>query len=411
MNVAVVSTVPIYPTTGGNRARIANFVRTLQTFGHTVEFIYLPSRRVNDADLESHVRYFSEQNFHVLRRSAYHDLVYYSRRAVYKSKRRLRRWRDPSDGYYYELDEIYFPGFTAQLKRLAGERRYDAVFVQYVYNSKALDVFGSETLKILDTHDSYADRHRDYLERGSAYHGYSITVEDQMRGFRRADIVLAIQEDEASRFKDGLGQHAYKVRTVSHILDLSRKICHRDLCAATFLGSSFQENVEAITFFIRECLPLVASVKPEFRLIVAGSVCDRVSDSPNVVKLGIIPHIADAFAQGPIALNPARLGSGINIKLLDAMSCGVPSVSTATGARGVPNELRGGVFVVPDDAAAGFAGAVLELLDNRKRNQQAGEAAYAAAQRWNAIQLAALHGVLSANAARPEPAGIGKLCR
>ncbi len=80
---------------------------------------------------------------------------------------------------------------------------------------------------------------------------------------------------------------------------------------------------------------------------MAGRICEWLPDTPHVTKLGFVGDLKNVFEAAPLAINPVLLGSGINIKLLEAMAAALPTVSTVTGARGLPEAFSGGVVVVP----------------------------------------------------------------
>ncbi len=74
---------------------------------------------------------------------------------------------------------------------------------------------------------------------------------------------------------------------------------------------------------------------------------------------------------GSVVLVPLRIGSGIRVKLLDAMSYGVPAVSTSIGCEGIP--VRDGVHILIRDTAADYAAAAVALAkDPILRRQLAG---------------------------------------
>jgi glycosyltransferase involved in cell wall biosynthesis len=314
--------------------------------------------------------------------------MYYCGRAAGKAKRRVGRALGLAAGFIHGLDENFYRPFLAQLVALQQREAFDAVIVQYVSASKMFEAFDGKVLKVLDTHDAFANRHL----INAVAEGYSLTPAAEARGFRRADIVIAIQDTEAEKFRQQLGVEADRVRTVSHLLDLSHRI-ETPSASAVFLGSKFDANVASLRYVIDAVLPIILQSKPEFELVVAGSVGTAFGASRGVRNIGTVAHPSDAFAAGGIALNPSVKGTGINIKLLDAMAAGVPSVSTALGARGLPVDMQDGVLIAEDDDPAAFAAAVLRLAGNEQLRRELGELAYQNAERWNARQIAALAGI------------------
>ena len=85
--------------------------------------------------------------------------------------------------------------------------------------------------------------------------------------------------------------------------------------------------------------------------------------SPGIEFAGFVPDLENAV-KGSVMLVPLRIGSGIRVKLLDAMSQGVPAVSTSIGCEGIP--VRDGIDILIRDDASEFAAAAVELLNDRE---------------------------------------------
>ncbi|PLX73367.1 MAG: glycosyl transferase family 1 [Azoarcus sp.] len=405
MKVAIVSNIPVFPTVEGNRSRVLNLARAIKAIGHTTHFIYLPSRTNagTDIDVSAHVSEFGVKQFSPLYRGGIKKLRYNVKRATLTAGRKIKAKLGATGAYYFELDELYYDGFTDQLRALQKSHSFDAVFVEYVFQSRAFSAFPDQIIKVLDTHDSFADRHIGFVgsDKKPDY-WISLTPEDECKGFRRADVVVAIQEPEAKEFEARLGNDAPPVRVVSHFLDLSRRVESYRPGGATFVGSASSPNVNSITYFIDRVLPLVVKAVPDFLLYVAGTVCKHIPDYPNVVKLGRVPHMVDAFSHAPLSVNPMLLGTGINIKLLEAMATAVHTVCTETGSRGLGTGFGDGVTIVPDNDARAFADAVIRFAMSPDERERAGREAFQAAQRWNQAQVDALRTILRTSQSVPE---------
>lgn len=371
--IALVAPVPVFPAHGGNRARNLSLVESLKALGHEVHFVLLPSRQLGAFDEEAHLRFFGDR-FHVFRRTPLLNALYLLRRATF---RMIRRVRSPFGAPFRlsHVDEIHYDGFTGQMRKLVAQQLFDIVIVSYVTHSKILTACPSSVLRVIDTHDSYAG---------------VLAPAQERKGLTRADVVLAIQEDEAREFRNLLGPNSSRVRVLSHITPAGPKLEAQANSKATFIGSSFAANLEAIRYFVDEVLPIIVLKDPGFELIVAGAISDDIPDKPNVRKLGRVDQVADAFCLGPILVNPIRSGTGVKIKLLDAMALGVPAVSTTLGVQGVDPAYLGGVIVVPDNDPVAFANAVLRLTSLPEARHRLAEDARLAARRWNARQLQVL---------------------
>ena len=118
------------------------------------------------------------------------------------------------------------------------------------------------------------------------------------------------------------------------------------------------------------------------------------------MKLGRVEHVADAYLRGPILINPITAGTGLKIKLLEAMSLGIPAVSTAMGVRGIDEIFLSGALVIPDGDAQAFADALVRLMSDTALRMELGAKATGSAELWNSSQRNALRSTLS------EPIGL-----
>ena len=105
-----------------------------------------------------------------------------------------------------------------------------------------------------------------------------------------------------------------------------------------FMGSSHGPNVEATLFIARELAPVMLDVQFEF----VGTVCTAIRESlpPNVILHGAVSERRKTSILGnwDVALNPVFAGGGSSLKLPDYMAHGLPTLSTAHGARGLAVE-------------------------------------------------------------------------
>lgn len=395
MKILMVSPVPTDPVDAGNRARIASLAQALSQAGHELHFAHVPMEPCDPTAMRER---FGVERLHELSWTPRTGAIQVARRIA----RKLCRMVELDAGYALKLDDWYDPRITGELQQLQATHRFDAVFVEYVFLSKAFEAFDESCLKVLDTHDCFGLRHRHYLAAGMPPQWFSTTLEAEEAGFRRADFVLAIQSSEAHAFAARLRGAGTRVLQVGHLVPSTSTspATPSPREAAVFVGSSNALNVAGARYFIEQVLPLVRQVRPGFELLLAGAVSSEIDAGPGVVKLGFVPALRDAFGAAMISVNPMRAGTGLNIKLLDAMAAGMPIVTTVSGARGV-GELDGNAFVVvPDDDAQGFAAQVLWLIEDANARACLAAGARAAAETWNQAQVSSLLEVLKRSPSR-----------
>jgi glycosyltransferase involved in cell wall biosynthesis len=135
----------------------------------------------------------------------------------------------------------------------------------------------------------------------------------------------------------------------------------------TFVGQmSWLPNEEAIRFFAKDVLPLVRSTGADPRVLVVGGGASPAlrTDlaSEGIETLGYVEDLTEVYRSTDVFIAPFTSGGGVRIKLLDAMSAGLPVVTTSVGAKGL--ESAAGRALLVADGAEEFARAIRRVLDN-----------------------------------------------
>jgi len=145
-----------------------------------------------------------------------------------------------------------------------------------------------------------------------------------------------------------------------------------------FIGSfSHRPNVDAIHFMAREVLPLIRRALPEVKLLVAGlNAPAEFNDysSGGLSLLGFVPDLNEVMSRARVFVAPIRFGAGINGKIGEALSYGLPVVTTTLGAKGWG--LDDGEQILVADSPADFADAVVRLYNDQPLWQKLSTAGY-----------------------------------
>ncbi len=147
-----------------------------------------------------------------------------------------------------------------------------------------------------------------------------------------------------------------------------------------FLGSNTVPNTDGINWFLREAWPEVQRLHPDARLMIAGGCCSGIAGAAaNVDLLGVVGDLTELYAKVGLVISPLRLGSGLKIKLVEALGHGKAMVATSTTLQGVDGLLADAVRRA--DTAAGFAREVASLLGDRAARERLGERALEVSRR------------------------------
>jgi glycosyltransferase involved in cell wall biosynthesis len=144
-----------------------------------------------------------------------------------------------------------------------------------------------------------------------------------------------------------------------------------------FVGSfGWAPNLDGIEWFLQDVFPSIRQAVPEARLYVVGKEPpQRLTQirTPGVVVTGFVQDVRTFMARGAVFVAPLRMGSGVRIKILNAMAMARPIVTTTLGAQGL--DVADGEHLLIADSPELFADRVVELLLNAEYRRRLGNAA------------------------------------
>jgi glycosyltransferase involved in cell wall biosynthesis len=135
-------------------------------------------------------------------------------------------------------------------------------------------------------------------------------------------------------------------------------------CNLLFVGSmDYHANIDAVSWFIRDIWPEIASKYPDLKFVVVGrdpAPDIRTLQSDRIVVTGTVEDVRPYYAAAQAVIVPLRVGSGTRLKILEAMAAGVPIVSTRLGAEGI--NVTDGVHLLIADSGPEMVSAVDKLF-------------------------------------------------
>jgi sugar transferase (PEP-CTERM/EpsH1 system associated) len=178
--------------------------------------------------------------------------------------------------------------------------------------------------------------------------------------------------------------------------------------AIAFTGvMDYLPNVDAVTWFVQDMLPLIQAEIPEAHFVICGSrpipAVQNLAQRKGVTVTGRVPDTRPYLDSAEVFVAPLRLARGIQNKVLEALAMGLPCVSSLAAFRGTV--LSQGEGIVATDDVREFADHVIRLLKDPSYRMDMAKKARAAAERhysWDA-QLHALDEVIAAVTAPRQP--------
>jgi glycosyltransferase involved in cell wall biosynthesis len=145
-----------------------------------------------------------------------------------------------------------------------------------------------------------------------------------------------------------------------------------------FIGSFLHRpNRDAVFYFLDEIFPRVLEKIPDARFhIIGGDAPPEIfaRNSENVRVEGFVPDAAPFFENCRVFVAPLRYGAGMKGKIGQALSYGLPTVTTAVGAEGMNLQNEREILLADDPAA--FAEAVVRAYQTESLWQKLSDDGY-----------------------------------
>ena len=145
-----------------------------------------------------------------------------------------------------------------------------------------------------------------------------------------------------------------------------------------FTGNmAYAPNVNAVEYLSNHILPLVWEKLPNTKMYIAGATPDpRVKKvaSERIIISGWLDDMRDAYAQSKIFIAPMRIGTGLQNKLLEAMSMRLPCITTSL-ANGSLHAEDGKEILVGDNEQE-LAKHIIALLTDKEKAESVAQNGY-----------------------------------
>ena len=144
------------------------------------------------------------------------------------------------------------------------------------------------------------------------------------------------------------------------------------------IGSmDWMPNEESIRWFLREVWPMLHRELPQVRLYLAGRKMPRdlmELQTDGVTVVGEVPDANYFIASKQINIVPLLSGSGIRVKIIEAMSIGKPVVTTTIGAQGIDYTDDENLLIA--DTPADFVRQISRCVNDKDFCQRIGQNAF-----------------------------------
>lgn len=270
----------------------------------------------------------------------------------------------------------YSPKLVAHISQLVKEIRPDIIQTEFYPNQDLIYALPDNIKRVFVQHEIHYVVNEMWLKAHSLWDDpYAHTVYNALKAqeiiaMNNYDLVLTLNDADCIKLKSDGVVSDIQSSPVGVIEATQRKASkYRD--KIIFIGAGgHPPNIEALEWFTANVWSDVLAERPATQLHVIGNwsteVSKRFSEVRNLSFDGFVDDLSEALA-GSIAIIPILSGSGIRIKILDAVNHGIPVVSTTVGALDMGFENGRDCFIA--DTPEDFRDKLLQLIcDENLRN-------------------------------------------
>jgi glycosyltransferase involved in cell wall biosynthesis len=138
----------------------------------------------------------------------------------------------------------------------------------------------------------------------------------------------------------------------------------REAGSLLFSGNfEYKPNADTAKYIVEALFPAVSAASPNAKLYIVGKNPPPLKACKNVIVTGFVEDIAAWYSKCEIFICPLLYGAGIKNKLLEAMACGLPVISSAVGVSGIEGLLNRTHFLLANNKEEQLA-AIAQLFDD-----------------------------------------------
>jgi len=310
----------------GNVVRAKTTLSILKKLGHHIDLV-----GVKDI--------YNEQNDSTAIDTAIVDHLFLISQKPPKNKISLDYWQHKISKTFQKPNEYNF-ALTDFIKKeflnLFLAKKYDAIIINYEFWTGLIDHEAMKnTMKIIDTHD--------WITLNEFYKNKKLDIgkrfNEEIKNLSKFDKVITISKDEHLVFERFLEKPVINIPPSfpSHFNnDPDKKY---DLI---FVGSENYFNRQAMQWFFDLVFPLLPA---PVNMVVIGRISKHFEKINGVEFIEFSENLETYYHQSKIAICPMLEGTGVKIKVIEALSYGLPVVGTDRAVDGFSSKTSNGCLI------------------------------------------------------------------
>lgn len=366
-NILYITTRLPYPVIGGDKLRMYNILKQLKLQGHNITLVSLVS---SDDDIEAAKEHNEFYTTLITVPFNKNTAYLYAVQALFNDKPFIVQ-------YYYsnKMQKI--------IDDLIKKEKFDVITGYMIRIAPYLEKHSKKNV-IIDFVDAVSMMYERRVKTvTSIWDKFKINIEyNKVKNyekkctklFKKQTVISQFDKEYISRFGN-----IENIEIIGNGVDVDYYIPqetkkNNNIC---FVGSmQYIPNAQAAIYFATEIFPMVKKEIPDAKFKIIGAnprkdLYEAVKDIEGIEITGRVEDVRAYMKDCCVSVCPVKIAGGIQNKILEAMSMGIPVVTTKEGAEGIYAD---NTILQVANSNEDYAQKVIELIRNKEKITAIGEA-------------------------------------
>lgn len=352
--ILIIDDIPPLPDRAAGALRHYHTLRQMLNLGYKVTYVHLMGKQYTD---DAAVKYLSDFRMQGV------EFIWFNYEYWYNI-----RFTEQGKDYIKTLID------SLELK----DRSFDFIYIAFWHIAEYfIDLIKSQlpTVPILidtmDIHYLREEREAELVNDNSLKRKAIENKKRELSVYSKADLITTVTEADRTELRKYIKDKPIFILTDVHdprenTPDFDQR---KDLL---FVGNfNHKPNEDAVLYFVKEIFPSIKEKLPDVKFYVVGNnPTEKIKalTSNNIIITGWVPDVKEYIDKCRVEVVPLRYGAGNKGKVGEALSSGIPIVTTSIGAEGMG--IEDGVHAFISDEPKKFSDRVVELYQSKETWQK-----------------------------------------
>lgn len=240
---------------------------------------------------------------------------------------------------------ISFSPMAKMFTNMINTNKYDAMFISYAPYAYLARLAQGKVKKIIcDTHDfltlwAYSKNEIPFDKLGKR-------IGRELKYLAEFTDIINISEYENYFFESFLSAKNHVLVPYSEMFEVQKN--HKYKYDLIFVGSDNVFNIISINWFLEKVYPKISNLK----LVIVGKVGNHIAKKnllQNVEIVGRVEKLDEYYHKSKVAISPMIGGTGLKIKIIEALSYGKPVIASSVVKYGLISGFENSIFLATDE--------------------------------------------------------------